>query len=109
MNDQYIRNAAYHLLNILKTESLVDFSRLYDGTEETNNEMAKIIGSEDAAVAMDCAIIKLIDQHIIKAQKAIGSLSEDACGYEGHDILLTDFGKKQLATGAKLEFVGVDL
>jgi len=111
MHQEYIKNAANHLLEILKYESAVNFSRFYDGTEETNIKMAMIIGSqEDAgACAMDCAIIQLIDQRIVKAQKAIGPLNEDACGYEGHNIILTDFGKKQLAAGAKLEFVGMDL
>jgi hypothetical protein len=109
MNDQYIKNAANHLLDILKNESLVNFSRFYDGTEETDNKMAKIIGTEDASVAMDCAIIQLIDQRIVKTKKAIDILGEDACGYEGHNIILTDFGKGQLAAGAKLQFVGMDL
>ena len=109
MNDQYIRNAGNHLLDILKNESLVNFSRFYDGTEETNNKMAKIISLEGASIAMDCAIIQLIDQRIIKAQKAIGNFGEDACGFEGHNIMLTDFGKQQLAAGAMLEFVSMDL
>ena len=109
MHVEYIKNAANHLLNILKNESLVNFSRFYDGTEETNNKMAKIIGAEGASIAMDCAIIQLIDQRIVKAQKVISNLGENACGYEGHCIELTDFGKQQLAAGAKLEFVGMDL
>jgi hypothetical protein len=109
MHQQYIKNAANYLLNILKDESLVNFSRFYDGTEKTNNKMAKIIGSEDASTAMDCAIIQLIDQRVVITKKAIGPLNEDACGYEGHNIILTDFGKQQLAAGAKLEFVGMDL
>jgi hypothetical protein len=72
--------------------------------------MATIIGTTDgASVAMDCAIMQLIDQRIVKTQMAIGNLSEDACGYEGHNIILTDFGKQQLVVGAKLEFVGMDL
>ena len=109
MYEEYIKNAANHLLDILKNESLVNFNRFYDGTEETYNKMALIIGSNDASVAMDCAIIQLIDQRIVKAQKAVGNLGENACGYEGHNIILTDFGKRQLAAGAKLEFVGMDL
>ena len=109
MNQEYIRNAANHVLNILKNESAVNFSRFYDRTEETDNQLAKIVGLEEASVAMDCAITQLIDQRIVKARRAIGDLSEDACGYEGHCIELTDFGKEQLAAGAKLEFVGMDL
>lgn len=108
MNKNHITNAANHLLEILKMESSVNFGRFYDGTEETKNAFRKAVGCEET-VAMDCAIIQLMDKRIVKTEKAKDNTDEDACGFEGHEIALTEFGKRQLAAGAKLEFVDMDL
>jgi hypothetical protein len=110
-----IEQAAKHLLELLKAEGSVRYSRFYDGQDETREALLRGMGygpaldgtAEEDYVPecpehlMDLAVAQLEQQHVLRTTDL-----EDLLFDENNDYLieLTDEGRSRLERGDKLRF-----
>ena len=87
-----IKPGGVHVLSLLHSEKVIRYSRFYDGTTETQEAVAKAVGSdypEEVAILMDIAIGQLTDHGYV----SVTLLSEKlADGEPDYEIRLTPLG-----------------
>lgn len=107
-NASVIEMGAKHLLSLLAMESLVRYSRFYDGSEETSLKLEEAIGIEEecrgwycAEIIMDFAIHQLAEQGIVESKELDEKLAD---GQKDYEVYLTPRGKQALLQNATFRF-----
>ena len=98
-----ISKAADYLLEILCSEIHVDYSRFYDGSEETEERLREEMGVDRESVCslIDLAAIQLEEQGIVKTTALDVKLADEHPDYR---IELTEEGCEKLVAGYEPKF-----
>jgi hypothetical protein len=103
-----IERAGTHLLSLLKIEGTVQYSRFYDGSEETALALAKAMGFDEEEAEwncpehlMDLAAGELERAGIVVTGKLPDKLTD---GYTNYFIQLTTEGRKWLEGGERFAY-----
>lgn len=96
-----IERAAYHVLELLRQRSELPYSTFYDGTEETSEELERILECECPAHALDLAVAQLEEQGVVETETRNELLADEEQDYW---IRLTPRGHAWLKKPFHLEF-----
>ncbi|MBL4770440.1 MAG: hypothetical protein JKY61_04735 [Planctomycetes bacterium] len=96
-----IERTARHLLDLLRERDRVPYSLFYDGTDETHDRLEKILEYDCPEVAMDLAVVQLVEQGLIETETLDSMLADENQDYE---IRLTAKGTAWLAEPFDLQF-----
>ena len=110
-----IESAGLYLLGLLKAETAVRYSRFYDGTDETQEDLIRGMGFDPEGEAyvpdcpevfMDVAVGQLEEGGVVRTEQLPELLADETNDYR---IELTDEGREFLERGDRLVFRSVDL
>lgn len=98
MYQDALLNARNHILACLRETPTIRYSRFYDGTEETENALRKIVGldddSDEAEIFMDDAADQLKQAGFVELKDLEIELVD---GNPDYEIILTEVGRQMLA------------
>ena len=96
-----VERAGRYLMDLLKTEPLIRYSRFYDGTVETAKALNRTLGLDEndwppEEGLMNWAIDELEEVGLVKTEDLPNILAD---GYSDYEVSLTDAGRDFLGQG----------
>jgi hypothetical protein len=108
-----LKTAGDYLLSVLKKESVIRYSRFYDGTDQTRQRLLEGMGIIEKDADWYCAEA-LIDDAVILfghigvvEQRLLDAKLAD--GHPDYEIVLTDDGRTFVAQGTAYEFPDIEM
>jgi len=88
-----IEKAAFHVLERLRHQTDIPYSTFYDGTDETHDELERILDWDCPEHAIDLAVAQLEQQGLVETEPRSNTLSDGELDYSirllrrGHEWL----------------------
>lgn len=96
-----IKEAAHHLLKLLKQGVAVPYSTFYDGTDETHDELERILDGDCPEHAFDLAVAQLEHFGLVETETRNETLAD---GEQDYWIRLRQRGRDWLSEPFELDF-----